>query len=225
LLVLALALASVVSACGTYATPEWAAEAQETRAALAATDTHLTEIAPTATPTTVPPTEAPTNTPLPPTETPVPATATVAATVAAPATATPVPPTAAPAEPAAGAAPSGDPAAGQVVFQTSYTLPDGSQWACMACHSVTPDELRLIGPGLWNVSVRAATRPDDTILPPTTGDHVYDYIHTSIVHPDHFIAPVKDGEAPWALQMPVGFGDLLTEQQLNDLIAYLESLK
>jgi mono/diheme cytochrome c family protein len=228
LLVLALALASVVSACGTYATPEWAAEAQETRAALAATDTHLTEIAPTPLPTqtALPSTE----TPLPPTETPVPPTATTepataAPATAAPATATPVPPTTAPAEPAAGVAPSGDPAAGQVLFQTSYTLPDGSQWACMACHSVTPDELRLIGPGLWNVAVRAADRPDDSIMDPRTGDHVYDYIHTSIVHPDHYLAPVKDGEAPWALQMPVGFGDLMTEDDLNNLIAYLVSLQ
>jgi mono/diheme cytochrome c family protein len=224
LLVLALMTVVAASACGTYATPEWAAEAQGTRAALAATDTHLTEIAPTATATNVPPTE----TPVPPTATAVPATATPEPATAAPATATPLPtaaPTQAPAEPSGSGAPSGDPTAGQVVFQTTFSFPDGSQWACMSCHSVTPDELRLIGPGLYNVAVRAATRPDEAILEPTTGDHVYDYIHTSIVHPDHYLAPVKDGDPAWALQMPIGFGDLLTEQQLNDVIAYLESLK
>lgn len=236
LLVLALALASVVSACGTYATPEWAAEAQETRVALAATDTHLTEIAPTATPTqtALPPTE----TPVPPTETPVPPTATTEAATAVPATATPVPPTTAPAEPAGGTAPSGDPTAGQAVFQTSFAFPDGSQWACMACHSVTPDELRLIGPGLWNVALRAETYPADAYGPQGIGagggqnqaeTHVggvaFEYIRASIINPPRFIAPTKEGDAPWALQMPVGFGDLLTEQQLNDVIAYLESLK
>ncbi|MFN8378167.1 MAG: c-type cytochrome [Anaerolineae bacterium] len=223
LLGVALLIAVIASACGTYATPEWAAEVQGTQAALAATDTHLTEIAPTATPTTEPPTA----TPVPPTATPEPATATPEPPTQTPEppAATPVPPTVPPAASAGGAAPAGDPAAGQVVFQTAFSFPDGSSWACMSCHSVTPDEMRLIGPGLFNVSVRAATRPDDAIMEPTTGDHVYDYIHTSIVHPDHYIAPTKEGDAPWALNMPVGFGDLLTEQQLNDVIAYLESLK
>ncbi|MBL8148056.1 MAG: c-type cytochrome [Anaerolineae bacterium] len=216
----ALLVAVAASACGTYATPVVSAEVQATQAALAATNTHLTAIAPTATPTTVPSTETtvpPTATLVPATATPVPATATTA-----PPTATPLPPTE---PPAGGAAPAGDAAAGQVVFQTAFSLPDGSSWACMSCHSVTPDEARLIGPGLFNVSVRAATRPDDAILDSATGDHVYDYIHTSVVHPDHYIAPVKEGDAPWALAMPIGFGDVLTEQQLNDVIAYLMSLK
>ena len=221
LLAFALVVVVSASACGTYATPEWAAEAQETRVALAATDEHLTAIAPTATATTIPPT----GTPVPPTATAAPATATSeppTATVEA-ATATPVPPTAAPATEAA-SAPAGDAAAGQIVFQTSFSLPDGSQWACMACHSVTPDELRLIGPGLYNVAERAATYPPEAVEGPTTGDAIYDYIHTSVVNPAHFIAPTKSGDAPWALAMPLGFGDLLTEQQLTDLIAYVHSL-
>jgi mono/diheme cytochrome c family protein len=238
LILLALALMAVVtaSACGTYATPEWAAEAQETRAALAATDTHLTEIAPTPLPTQT--ALQPTETPVPPTATPVPPTATPEPATVAPATATMVPPTAPPAEPVGGAAPAGDPAAGQVVFQTSFTLPDGSQWACMACHSVTPDELRLIGPGLHNVAVRAETYPADAYGPQGpgagggqnqtethAGGVAYEYIRASIINPARFIAPTKEGDAPWALQMPVGFGDLLTEQQLNDVIAYLISLQ
>lgn len=207
------------SACGTLATPEWAAEAQETQAAQAATNTHLTAIAPTATATAVPPTEMPTETPAPPTATAEPATATEA-----PPTATPPPPTAAPATEVSGA-PAGDPAAGQTVFQTAFTMPDGSAWACMACHSVTPDEMRLIGPGLFNVSERASTYPPSAIEGASSGDAVYDYIHTSIIDPEFFIAPTKEGDAPWALNMPHGFGDLLTEQQLNDVIAYLMSLK
>ncbi len=224
LLVFVLAVAIFASACGTVATPEWAAEAQETRAALAATDEHLTAIAPTATATAVPPTE----TPVPPTTTPVPPTATEA-----PATATTVPPTATVAptmdmghtETTNVAAPAGDPEAGQAVFQTSFTFPDGAQWACMACHSVTPDALRLIGPGLFGVSSHADHMGPESIEGPGTGNTVYDYLHTSIVNPSYFIVPVAEGEAPWALQMPTGFGDLLTEQQLNDVIAYLMSLK
>lgn len=218
---IALFVAVSASACGTLATPEWAAEAQETQAAQAATNTHLTAIAPTATATAVPPT----GTPVPPTATAVPATATSApptATTAA-ATATSVPPTAAPATEVS-SAPAGDPAAGQTVFQTAFNLPDGSAWACMACHSVTPDEMRLIGPGLFNVAGRVSTYPPEAIEGASSGDPVYDYIHTSIVDPEFFIAPTKPGDAPWALQMPHGFGDLLTAQQLADLIAYVHSL-
>lgn len=220
----ALLVAVAASACGTYATPVVSAEVQATQAALAATDTHLTAIAPTATPTTVPPTA----TPVPPTATPVPATATPEPPTAAPATATTVPPTEAPMvmpETGSGAAPAGDPAAGQVVFQTSFSFPDGSSWACMSCHSVTPDGLRLIGPGLFDVSTHAVHHGPDGIEGAGTGNAVYDYIHTSVVNPSFYIVPLAEGEAPWALSMPTGFGDLLTEQQLNDVIAYLMSLK
>ncbi|HYO88084.1 MAG TPA: hypothetical protein VER79_05515, partial [Candidatus Limnocylindrales bacterium] len=193
-------------------------------------------IAPTATATLVPPTETlipPTATAEPATATPEPATATPV-----PATATPLPPTESAAVDAGSAAPFGDPVAGQVVFQTPYTFPDGSAWACMSCHSVTPDELRLIGPGLYNVAVRAETYPADAYGPQGpgagggqnqaethAGGVAYEYIRASIINPARFIAPTKEGEAPWALQMPVGFGDLLTEQQLNDVIAYVHSLQ
>jgi hypothetical protein len=218
----ALSVAISASACGTLATPEWAAESQETRVALAATDTHLTAIAPTATATAVPPTD----TPVPPTATAAPATATAVpatATVEA-ATATSAPPTAAPATEAGSNVPAGDIAAGAVVFQTAHTLPDGSAWACMSCHSVTPDQLRLIGPGLYNVAERALTYPPEAFEGPTTGDVAYDYIHTSIVNPQIFIAPTEPGGAPWALNMPMGFHEVLTEQELIDVILYVHSL-
>jgi hypothetical protein len=219
---LALSVAISASACGTLATPEWAAEAQETRIAVAATESHLTAIAPTATHTAVPPTATPvppTATPAPPTATSVPPTATVAA-----ATATPAPPTAAPATDAGSNVPAGDIAAGAVVFQTPHTLPDGSSWACMSCHSVTPDQLRLIGPGLYNVAERALTYPPEAFEEPLTGDVAYDYIHTSIVNPALFIAPTEPGGAPWALNMPMGFHEVLTEQELIDVILYVHSL-
>lgn len=208
----AAALMAVVSGCGSVATPEWAAEVQETQIALAATTDQLTAEAPTATP--LPPTNTPT--PIPPTATPVPPTATPL-----PPTATPLPPTVAapptvaPVEVAAAGA--GDPANGQVVFNAQHTLPDGSAWACASCHSITPDELRLIGPGLWNIPVKAETRVD--------GQTASEYLHTSIVAPQDFIAPVRDGEPAWALNMPMGFGDVLTPQELEDVVAYLLTLQ
>lgn len=216
LMLTGLAAATLTSAaCGTVATPEWAAEAQETRVALAATDEHLTAIAPTATP--IPPTATPT--PVPPTATPIPPTAPPTEVP----TATPeaAPTTEAPVELVM---PAGDPVAGQTVFVTSYTLPDGQQWACAACHSVTPDELRLIGPGLWNVGNRAAGY-GDTAHEPADAPVEWAYLHTSIVNPPYFIAPVAEGQPGWALAMPLGFGDALTEQEINDVIAYLLTLR
>ena len=209
LLILALIAGIVAAACGTVATPEWAAEAQGTRTALAATSDHLTAIAPTATPTPSP-TETPlppTATPVPPTETPIPATATPE-----PPTVTSVPPSPAPANSAV--AVNGDPTNGQVLFNTVHNTASGP-WACALCHSVSPDEARLIGPGLWNVSVRAETR--------VQGETALEYIHNSIVNPNAFIVPDASSPYPAGL-MPQDFATVLTEQEINDIIAYLFTL-
>lgn len=216
LVFLAVALAALfgAAACGSVATPEWADEAQGTQAALAVTSDHLTAIAPTNTPT---------NTAVPPTATSTPAaTATTAPTDTLPPTeaptaeATAVPPTEAPTEEAAvpaGAA--GDPANGQTVFNTAHALPDGVSWACSACHSVDSSEMVMIGPGLYNVSVRSETYDVEA------GGEAY--IHNSIVNPQDFLAPHPQG-ATWPLPMPEGFGEVLTEQEINDLVAYLMTL-
>lgn len=210
LLLLAL-ITAAVSACGTVATPEWAAEALATQTVQAATSQHLTAIAPTATP--VPPTETPippTATPLPPTETPIPPTET------------PVPPTDIPVPTTEEAAASGDlaaavaaadPANGEIVFTTQHDT-DKGPWACATCHSVTPNELRVVGPGLWNVSVRGAEHDPN-------GDALA-YIHQSIVEPNAFIAP---GDPPYPPDlMPQNWAEVLTPQELNDVIAYVMTL-
>ena len=202
----AVSAALFASACGTVATPEWAEDAQSTRAALLATDEHLTAIAPTATPT-----EPPTATPVPPTATP---TEVAPTATTEPPTATPVPPTEVPpTEAAAGGEVAGDAANGQVVFTTQHNTDKGT-WSCAMCHSVTADEARLIGPGLWNIGTRAAER--------VAGQSAFDYIHESIVHPDTFIAP---GDPPYpAGLMPSNWETVLTPDEMNDVIAYLYTL-
>jgi cytochrome c551/c552 len=213
---LALITLVAVSACGTVATPEWAAEAQGTRVAQASTDTYLTSIAPTATPTFTP------TATLTPTATPLPATATPSPT----ATETPLPPTATATVDgaAAGAAvmdavmAAGDPAAGMVVFQNQFQgLENDAAWACMSCHSVDPSGVRLIGPGLWNIAINGANR--------VPGQDAAQYIRNSILHPQDHIAPIGAGEAPWPLNMPAGWDVVMTEQQLNDVTAYLFTLQ
>lgn len=211
--VLALSAMLAAAACGTVATPEWAAEAQETRVAQAATSDHLTAIAPTFTPS-----PAPTETPIPPTATPLPPTATPV-----PPTETPVPtavPTEAPTEEAAAvtvpadlaaAVAAADPANGQVVFTTTHEDANRQPGNCSVCHSVTTDEMRIIGPGLWNVSQRAGSR--------VPGEDALTYIYQSIVDPDSFIVP----DFPPGL-MPTNWHEVLTEQELDDVIAYLMTL-
>ncbi|MDZ4770227.1 MAG: hypothetical protein SGJ24_13945 [Chloroflexota bacterium] len=180
--------ALVISACGTIATPEYAADMESTQIAQLATADYMTAtpIPPTA--TTAPPATA-----VPPTDVPAPTTAAVAA------------------------APSGDPVAGQVVFNQSYTTTSG-QWACSLCHSISPDELRGIGPGQWNVAIRAETRVE--------GQSAYEYLHTAIVAPNDFIVPPDASGVPYpANLMPQNYAEVLTEQELEDVIAYLFTLQ
>lgn len=219
LMLLAVIAALFATACGTVATPEWSPEAQGTAAALLSTDEWLTAGAPTATP--VPPTATPvppTETPVPPTETPVPPTATSIPPTAVPPTE--VPPTEAPVsggaagDDAAAMLETGDSANGQVVFNTQFTTINGV-WMCSQCHSITPDEMRLIGPGLWNVGVRAETRIE--------GESAPQYVLNSILHPNDFIVPNETAPYPAGL-MPQNYGEVLTEQQIADLVAYLFTL-
>ncbi|MCA0458878.1 MAG: c-type cytochrome [Chloroflexi bacterium] len=188
-----------LAACGTVATPVWSEQAQATEVALLATADHLTEIAPTATATLVP-TEIPTDAP---TATPVPATATLEPT--AEPTATDVPATATTA-PVASAA--GDPVKGQEHFET---IRAEVNFACITCHFANTEN-QLIGPGLLNIGTRAETQ--------VAGQSAYDYIHTSIVNPSAFVVPGFPDQL-----MPQTYGELWTEEEINDIIAYLMTLK
>ncbi len=195
-------LALVIAGCGTVAQPYWAQEAEATRVVLAATDQHLTQIAPTATPTTPPTsTAAPTATP-----TIVPPTAT--STELPTATSLPPTPTAGLVLATRSPAGSGDAVKGMEYFNTFRSEVN---FACGTCHRVDSEE-RLIGPGLLNISTRAETR--------VSGESAYDYVHASIVNPGTFVVP----EYPDGL-MPQVYSQLWTEEQINDIIAYLFTLK
>jgi mono/diheme cytochrome c family protein len=215
-------LALVLAACGSVPAPIWESAATETRVAEVA-DAQATQVA-LGLPTEAPPTHTPT-----PTETAVP-TATPLPTN----TPTPVPPTEAPtlaptSTPmlaAAGALPvgfvdavsAGDVAAGEAAFNLARSMPDGSVWACAQCHSISEDELRLIGPGLWNVAVRAETRVE--------GEDTLTYLYNSIIHPNDYIVPPDANGAPYPENlMPQAYADVLTEDELANVIAYLQTLQ
>lgn len=101
----------------------------------------------------------------------------------------------------------GDSAAGQAIFNQLYTE---VSFACASCHNPLTED-RLIGPGLQHIGVRAATREP--------GMSAVEYIRTSIINPDQYVVDTYPNNL-----MPETYADLLTEQQINDLIAYLLTL-
>lgn len=205
-------LGLILAACGTIATPVFEEELQETRIAEAATSAAETAAAPTLPPTVTPsetPTEPPTATP---TETPIPPTETTEPTEE-PATETPVPTEAEAVTEEAGGETggdevTGDPANGQTLFTTFYAE---ANFACNTCHLVD-SESQLIGPGLLNVATRAETRVD--------GQSTVEYIHNSIVHPSDYVV-----EGYPDMLMPQVYGEIFTEEEINDLVAYLFTLQ
>ncbi len=103
----------------------------------------------------------------------------------------------------------GDPVNGQVLFVTGNTSLGAVP--CSTCHNVD-SELTLVGPGLLNVGERAASR--------VPGETAYQYLHQSIVDPE---AHVVEGFV--AGMMPDVFENAFTEEQINDIIAYLMTLQ
>lgn len=119
----------------------------------------------------------------------------------------------------------GDPANGETLFNT---LQPQTGFACATCHRVDSTEM-LIGPGLINVgstghdpaahgsegqhSAEATPAPERTI------EEVITYIQTSILHPSDYVVPGYPD-----LLMPQIYEQVFTEQQVNDIVAYLLSI-
>ena len=91
-------------------------------------------------------------------------------------------------------------AAGEKLFNESLI---GTQAGCKTCHSLEPDVV-MVGPSLAGI----ASRADEA------------YIRKSIQEPD---ADVVDGFT--AGTMPAALAGELSEQQLNDIVAFLLTLK
>ncbi|GAB4498488.1 MAG: hypothetical protein OHK003_10880 [Anaerolineales bacterium] len=101
-----------------------------------------------------------------------------------------------------------DPKAGEQIY---YENAAGVNAGCRICHSLTKDE-RIIGPSFYGIADRAGER-----IPGMTAE---EYLRQSILEPNAFIVPgYPEG------QMIQNFGDILTEEQINDLIAFLLTLK
>ena len=101
---------------------------------------------------------------------------------------------------------------GRQVFNGEVTLKKDNMQACVDCHSVVAGGEAPIGANLSNIGNRAgATVPGKT---------AEDYLRASIVAPDEYLSGgFQEGI------MPRNYPAMLSEQDINDLIAYMLTLK
>lgn len=94
---------------------------------------------------------------------------------------------------------------------------------CTACHSVAPG-VNLVGPSLAGLLDRAVKTVAD---PGYAGKAkaASDYIRESIVSPSEYIVPGATYSANGLSLMPANYGKDLTPEQIDSLVAYLQTLK
>ncbi|MFM8321304.1 MAG: c-type cytochrome, partial [Chloroflexota bacterium] len=102
----------------------------------------------------------------------------------------------------------GDPEVGEQLYYDSSL---GSTVSCRICHSLEPDQ-RLVGPSFAGVAGRAGQR--------VPGLSAEAYLRQSILEPDAYVV---DGYPQG--QMVQNLDEILTEQQIADLVAFLMTLK
>ncbi|MCB9419819.1 MAG: cytochrome c [Ardenticatenaceae bacterium] len=100
-----------------------------------------------------------------------------------------------------------DAAAGEKLFASAVI---GTQAGCITCHRWTPDEV-IVGPSMAGIA-DAGDRE--------AGKSAEDYIRESILTPDTYLV-----EGFPAGTMPQVWGDELSDEQLNQIVAYLLTLK
>jgi nitric oxide reductase subunit C len=98
--------------------------------------------------------------------------------------------------------------AGKELFAQSII---GSQAGCSTCHSLDAGVV-IVGPSMAGIGTRAAST--------VSGLSADDYLRQSILEPNAYLV---EGFA--AGTMPQVWGDELSDEQLNNLIAYLNTLK
>ena len=108
-------------------------------------------------------------------------------------------------QPASSSGARGDAAAGKALFSQAVI---GSNPGCSTCHSLEPGKT-LVGPSLAGVASRAGSR--------VAGLSAEQYIRQSILEPDAYTVP--------GFQKGVMIKEQLTDQQVNDLVAFLMTLK
>jgi cytochrome c2 len=99
---------------------------------------------------------------------------------------------------------------GQALFEKT-TLGPNSAPGCLTCHSREPGQT-LVGPSLAGIAERAGTI--------VSGQSAEEYLHASIVDPNAHVAEGFSGNIMYGK-----YGNELSEGEVNDLVAYLMTLK
>jgi coenzyme F420-reducing hydrogenase delta subunit len=102
----------------------------------------------------------------------------------------------------------GNPAAGEKIYNETSV---GTNAGCRICHSLEPG-VTLVGPSFAGVASRAAIR--------VPGQTAEEYLRQSILEPDAYVV----SGFPAGLMVP-NLDEKLTPQQINDLLAFLLTLK
>ena len=104
----------------------------------------------------------------------------------------------------------GDAANGERLF-TAATIGANNAPGCITCHSLEPDVV-IVGPSQYGLETRAETR--------VPGMSAEEYIRQSIVdHNAYIVEGFTEGV------MYQNYGQDLTEDQINDLLAYTLTLR
>ncbi len=110
-----------------------------------------------------------------------------------------------------------DPVAlGEALFRSASPV-------CTACHSTAPG-VNLAGPTLAGL----ATRAEQTLASPDyqgKADTVESFIRESIIAPSAYLHPGAMFSAGGTSFMPTTYADSLSDEQLNQLVAYLATFK
>ncbi len=102
----------------------------------------------------------------------------------------------------------GDPVMGERLFNDQVF---GARAGCTICHSLDPNQLKA-GPSLAGVATRAASR--------VPGLSAEAYLRQSILEPNAYVV-----EGYPSGQMPANFKTLLSDSQVQDIVAFLLTLK
>jgi cytochrome c553 len=111
-----------------------------------------------------------------------------------------------------GGAAAGDPVNGKKLFDGDAPMAAASAPACATCHRIEPGPDTGSGQSLSNIGNRAAKT--------VAGQSAEEYLRASITNPDAYLAGgYQEGI------MYRGYAQALTAQQVNDLVAYMLTLK
>ena len=106
----------------------------------------------------------------------------------------------------------GDPANGKQLFDGAVAMADARAPACATCHAIEPGMDTGSGQSLSNIGNRAGGA--------VPGQSAEEYLRTAITNPDAYLAGgYQEGI------MYRDYAQALTAQQINDLVAYMLTLK